>query len=123
MVNLYSELKACTLPTLNKGRKTKHTKSVQIGDVISSIVKEFHWYQFPTSLFHDGDPYHKETSLLICRANRWTGFYMIEISVTLRLCQDFIIIYLFVLIFHELLADLKIRMKLAQILVSLSAQS
>ena len=28
-------------------------------------------------LFHDGRPYHIETSLLTCRANQWTGFYMI----------------------------------------------
>ena len=29
-------------------------------------------------LFHDGDPYHIETSPLICSANQWTCFYMIE---------------------------------------------
>ena len=28
-------------------------------------------------LFHDGGCYHIETSPLICRANQWTGFYMI----------------------------------------------
>ena len=27
-------------------------------------------------LFHDGGLYHIETSPLICRANRWTGFYI-----------------------------------------------
>ena len=27
-------------------------------------------------LFHDGGPYHIETSPLICSANQWTGFYM-----------------------------------------------
>ena len=26
--------------------------------------------------FHDGGRYHLETSPLICRANQWTGFYM-----------------------------------------------
>ena len=31
--------------------------------------------------FHGGGPYHIETSPLICRANQWTGFYMIETSV------------------------------------------
>ena len=31
--------------------------------------------------FHDGDLYHIETSPLICRANQWTGFYMITASV------------------------------------------
>ena len=27
-----------------------------------------------------GGPYHKETSPSICRANQWTGFYMIGAS-------------------------------------------
>ena len=31
--------------------------------------------------FHDGGSYHIETSPLICRANHWTGFYMITASV------------------------------------------
>ena len=31
-------------------------------------------------LFHDGDPYHVETSPLICIANQWTGFYMMGTS-------------------------------------------
>ena len=26
--------------------------------------------------FHDGGPYHIETSPLICSANQWTGFYI-----------------------------------------------
>ena len=30
-------------------------------------------------LFHDGDPYDKEASPLICTANQWTGFCMIGI--------------------------------------------
>ena len=29
-------------------------------------------------LFHDGDPYHIETSPLICSANQWISFYMIR---------------------------------------------
>ena len=31
-------------------------------------------------LFHDGVPYHAETGSLICGANQWTGFYMMENS-------------------------------------------
>ena len=31
-------------------------------------------------LFYDGGPYYIETSPLICRANQWTGVYMIVIS-------------------------------------------
>ena len=27
-------------------------------------------------IFHDGGPYHIETSLLICYITQWTGFYM-----------------------------------------------
>ena len=27
--------------------------------------------------FHGGDPFHIETSPLICSANQWTDFYMI----------------------------------------------
>ena len=32
------------------------------------------------SLFYYGGPYHKETSTMICRANQWTGFYIIRNS-------------------------------------------
>ena len=32
-------------------------------------------------LFHDGGPYHIKTSPFICRANQWTGFYVIGTSV------------------------------------------
>ena len=32
-------------------------------------------------LFHDGGPYHIETSPLIYRANQWSGFYIIGNSV------------------------------------------
>ena len=35
----------------------------------------------PNQLFHDGGPYHIETSPLTCGANQWTGFYIIGISV------------------------------------------
>ena len=31
--------------------------------------------------FHDGGPYHIETSPLIYKANQWTGFYIIGTSV------------------------------------------
>ena len=33
-------------------------------------------------LFHDGGRYHIETSPLICRANQWTGVYMITAPFT-----------------------------------------
>ena len=40
------------------------------------------------SLFHDGGPYHIETSPLIYRANQWTIFYVIGASIMkeLTLC-------------------------------------
>ena len=31
-------------------------------------------------LFYHSGPYHIETRILICRANQWTGFYMIGTS-------------------------------------------
>ena len=40
---------------------------------------------FPLSLFHDGGPYHIETSLLVCSTNQLTGFYMIGTSVKTEL--------------------------------------
>ena len=33
-----------------------------------------------TQPFHDGGRYHIETSPMICRANQWSGFYMITAS-------------------------------------------
>ena len=47
----------------------------------------------PRQSFQDGGRYHIETSPLICRANQWTGFYIITASVLkgLReLCQDIV---------------------------------
>ena len=35
----------------------------------------------PNELFHDGAPYHIETSPLICRAYQWTSFCMIGNSI------------------------------------------
>ena len=32
------------------------------------------------SVFRGGGPYHIETSLLICSANQWTGFYRVFTS-------------------------------------------
>ena len=41
-------------------------------------------------LFHDRDPYHIETGLLICRANQWPGFYIIGTSVMEELKEVFL---------------------------------
>ena len=38
------------------------------------------WLNMSNELFHDGGPYHIETSPLIYTANQWTGFYMIGLS-------------------------------------------
>ena len=38
-------------------------------------------------LFHDGGRYDIETSPLICRANQWTSFYMITVSVMKELIK------------------------------------
>ena len=45
---------------------------------------------FKTSglIFHEVGPYHTETCLKICRANQWTGFYMIRTCIMKELnCQ------------------------------------
>ena len=36
-------------------------------------------------LSHSGNPYYIEISSLICKANQWTGFYMIRTSVMKKL--------------------------------------
>ena len=49
----------------------------------SCHTSPFHALRFyaQTLLFHDGGRYNIETSPLICKANQWTGFYMITASV------------------------------------------
>ena len=46
-------------------------------------------------LFHDGGRYRIEISPLICRANQWTGFYIITVSVMkeLKLSNDLLRAY------------------------------
>ena len=39
-------------------------------------------------LFHGGNPYHVETSSLICKANQRNGFYMIGTSVMKELTEQ-----------------------------------
>ena len=52
-------------------------------------VERGKWYEMGevkiNYFFQDEDPYHIVTSSLICRANQWTGFYIIEISVMKQL--------------------------------------
>ena len=45
---------------------------------------------YESTLFHDGGCYHIETSPLIYRANQWTGFYMIAVSVMKELTTQHI---------------------------------
>ena len=64
-------------------------KKVQIVKCIRNLINHryllFENFFFLSSefseLFHDGGPYHIETSPLICRANHWTGFYMRRTSI------------------------------------------
>ena len=44
------------------------------------------------NLFHDGGPYHIETSPSLCSADQWTGFYMIGIYIMKVLRQVSMII-------------------------------
>ena len=53
-----------------------------------SGVKLMHWKVSLSKLFYDGGTYHKETSPLICSANKWTGFYMIGISIMKELKSE-----------------------------------
>ena len=36
---------------------------------------------FWPEVFHDGSPYHIDTSPMVCTANQWIGSYMIGTSV------------------------------------------
>ena len=48
--------------------------------MFSGGIEKGKWCEMD-ELFHDGGPYHIETSPMICRANQWTDFYMIGTSV------------------------------------------
>ena len=52
-------------------------------------------------LVHDRCTYHMETSLLICRANQWAGFYMVGTSIMKEL-----------MLVHDNLLNKKSRTKL-----------
>ena len=54
-------------------------------------------------LVHDRCTYHMETSLLICRANQWAGFYMVETSIMKMLM---------LMLVHDNLLNKKSRTKL-----------
>ena len=54
-------------------------ESYVLSQIDSSQINDF------LELFHDGGRYHIENSPLICRANQWTGFYMISPSVVKEL--------------------------------------
>ena len=44
-------------------------------------LEDGNWRLLFILTLHDGGPYVIEISPLICRANKWTGFYMIGTSV------------------------------------------
>ena len=46
-----------------------------------TAAKHLHETHVVHQHFHDGGPYHIQTSPLVCRANQWTGFNMIWTSV------------------------------------------
>ena len=69
----------------NRGQNNVNVKSEHISHFrlvfLYLTLNIFNFVLLGHKLFHDGDPYHKETSSLIFRANQWTGFYMIATSV------------------------------------------
>ena len=74
---------------LPKGKSSQRWCQVQ--EVKKSLCIMF-YYQMSNQLFYHGGPYHIETSPLICRANQWTGFYMIGTFVMNELkwsCESF----------------------------------
>ena len=52
---------------------------MEIQDKFKSLIENL-WEQ-PFELFLKGGPYRIATSPLICRANKWSDFYMIGTSV------------------------------------------
>ena len=58
------------------------------------MVSLFHNLIQYIHLFHDGGPYHIETSRLICRANQWTSFYKIRTSVMKELNAKYVHVFI-----------------------------
>ena len=46
----------------------------------ASVTYKYYYFCVTVQLFHEGGPYHIDTSPLICRPSQWTGFYMIGSS-------------------------------------------
>ena len=65
----------------------KNKKLPSIG-VLENRSSEYMKISYRVNSLHDGGPYHVETSPMICRANQWTGFYVIGTSVVKGLMSN-----------------------------------
>ena len=94
--NILQKLRFCVKKMVSLFQNNPESSSFKIiifflllsfcGVKICTLFTFFNVYFFSCfELFHDGGPYHLETSPLICRGNQWTGFYMIGTPVMLEL--------------------------------------
>ena len=59
----------------------KFIRNVYFEESLRTAAFESAYHLFFLNSFKTGDRYHIETSPLIFRANKWTGFYMVTASV------------------------------------------
>ena len=64
---------------IDNNKRSKNTTSYV--PITLHPPKTFLFFYFKLKLLHDGGRYHIETRPLICRANQWTGFYVMRTSV------------------------------------------
>ena len=87
MHNMSCCFKACFMNrtfVVNQLKELYHYTILIFFNYSSQNLNDAYWPQ----LFHDVGRYHIETSPLICRANQWTGFYMIMAYVMKELSLD-----------------------------------
>ena len=68
-------------PIFNSYEKLQRVKQLTQKTKFDYVLIRTGLYANTCLTLYDGCRYHKETSLLICSANQWTGFHMITASV------------------------------------------
>ena len=74
-------------------------EAIKIGQIHLLMQKDIYLLILESLLFHDRGPYHIEASPLICPANLWISFYIIETSVIKEIIVNFDYIQLLNLVF------------------------